>query len=362
MRILYGVVGEGMGHATRSRVVLDHLVKSHDVHVVASGRAYDYLEARFAGVHRIWGFTLRYEDNGVDVPRTVLQNLGGAMTGWPQNIRRYFELAHAFKPELVISDFESWSYLYGRRHGLPVISLDNMQIINRCEHAPEILEGYENDFRVSKAVVKSKLPGAYHYLIATFFHPKVRKPRTTLRPPLLRPEILAARAEQGAHLLVYQTSTSAGDLPGALAASGRECRVYGYRRDLTAPVAEGNVTYLPFSEAGFIDDLRTCRAVIANGGFTLMSECVYLHKPLLSVPVQGQFEQVLNARYLAALSYGQFEPTLTSPAVAAFLAGLPRFEAALAAYQQDGNAEMLGTLDALLRGLPATPVFEDTVD
>src|SRR5687767_7766027 len=35
MRILYGVVGEGMGHATRSRVVLAHLLASgHEVKVV----------------------------------------------------------------------------------------------------------------------------------------------------------------------------------------------------------------------------------------------------------------------------------------------------------------------------------------
>ena len=40
MRILYGVVGEGMGHAMRSRVVLEHLVGlGHDVEIMASGRA-----------------------------------------------------------------------------------------------------------------------------------------------------------------------------------------------------------------------------------------------------------------------------------------------------------------------------------
>jgi uncharacterized protein (TIGR00661 family) len=43
MRILYGVVGEGMGHAIRSRVVLDELVQRHDVQVVVSGRALDYV-------------------------------------------------------------------------------------------------------------------------------------------------------------------------------------------------------------------------------------------------------------------------------------------------------------------------------
>ena len=34
MRILYGVVGEGMGHAMRSGVILDHLTKNHEVQVV----------------------------------------------------------------------------------------------------------------------------------------------------------------------------------------------------------------------------------------------------------------------------------------------------------------------------------------
>ena len=38
MKILYGVVGEGMGHAMRSRVVLEHLVaQGHEVEIMASG-------------------------------------------------------------------------------------------------------------------------------------------------------------------------------------------------------------------------------------------------------------------------------------------------------------------------------------
>ena len=43
MKILYGVAGEGMGHATRSRVVLDELVKEHEVRIVTSGRACEHL-------------------------------------------------------------------------------------------------------------------------------------------------------------------------------------------------------------------------------------------------------------------------------------------------------------------------------
>src|SRR5438105_9533596 len=134
MRILYGVVGEGMGHAIRSRVILDKLVKKHDVQVVVSGRAHDYLEKR-AGQHlqvkKIWGFTIVTEDNEVKNFRTLLANLKGAITGgWPRNVRAYFDIAEKFRPEVVISDFESWSYLYGVNHMLPIVSIDNMQIIN----------------------------------------------------------------------------------------------------------------------------------------------------------------------------------------------------------------------------------------
>ncbi|HYY52585.1 MAG TPA: glycosyltransferase family protein, partial [Myxococcales bacterium] len=179
MRILYGVVGEGMGHAIRSRVVLDELVQRHDVQVVVSGRAHDYLAKRAGGaasagdgpqpkaeahgghlqVKKIWGFTIVTEDNEVRNFRTLLENVKGALTGgWPQNIKTYFEIADSFRPDAVISDFESWSYLYGVNHGIPVISVDNMQIVNRCRHEKELIAGHEASFQIAKGIIKAKVP------------------------------------------------------------------------------------------------------------------------------------------------------------------------------------------------------------
>lgn len=348
MRILYGVVGEGMGHATRSRVVLEHLVQHHDVHIVVSGRARDYLAKRFENVHNIWGFTIQYEGNSVKKWQTLLQNLKGAITGWPQNVKKYFELVESFQPDVVISDFESFSYLFARNHFLPVISVDNMQIINRCKHEPDVLAGHEDQFELTKSIVKSKLPGAFHYLITTFFYPPVRKERTTLVPSILRPEILAAKSEPGDHLLVYQTMTTNTALMDELKRSGRECRVYGFKRDLKADERDGNLLFRPFSEAGFIDDLRTARGVVGGGGYTLMSEAVYLRKPMLSVPIGGQFEQVLNALYLQKLNYGRHAVALDGAALGAFLEAVPDCEKALAGYSQDGNRVLLDTLDQKL--------------
>lgn len=348
MKILYGVVGEGMGHATRSRVVLEHLVKQHEVHIVVSGRARDYLAKRFENVHGIWGFTINYEGNSVKNLGTVLQNLKGAVAGWPQNVKTYFDLADQFSPDVVVSDFETFSYLYARNHFLPVISVDNMQIINRCKHDAALLRGHEADFELTKNIVKSKLPGAFHYLVTTFFTPEVRKPRTTLAPSILRPEILQAKSEPGEHLLVYQTMTANTKLLEDLKASGVECRIYGARRDITSDVKEGNLLFRPFSEQGFIDDLRTCRAVVAGGGYTLMSEAVYLHKPMLSVPIGGQFEQVMNALYLERLGYGLYAKDLDGGVLPRFLERVPDCAQSLRGYEQDGNKKLLAALDEQL--------------
>jgi uncharacterized protein (TIGR00661 family) len=361
MRILYGVVGEGMGHAIRSRVILDELVLRHEVQVVVSGRAHEYLAKRandHLQVKKIWGFTIVTEDNEVRSFRTLFENVKGALTGgWPQNVKTYFEIADSFRPDVVISDFESWSYLYGVNHGLPIISVDNIQIVNRCRHDKDLIAGHEASFQLAKGIVKAKVPGAYQYLITTFFRPPIRKKRTSLHPPVLRPEILAAKAEPGRHLLVYQTYTTNQDLPELLRGIGLECRVYGVRRDLREEQREGNLVYKPFSEQGFIDDLRTARAVVASGGFTLMGEAVYLHKPMLAEPVAKQFEQILNARYLEKEGYGLCADAISEAKLREFLSRLSEFEDNLSRYSQDGNEDLLSRLesvmDAAAKGIPA---------
>lgn len=350
MKILYGVVGEGMGHAMRSRVILSHLVaRGADVSIMASGRATDFLSKHFSGVNRIHGFHMIYEENRMRLGKTILSNVTQGLEGLPKNIRAYFELLGDFRPDVVISDFESWTYLYAKMHRLPIVSIDNMQIINRCTLPPEIYEGHETDFRLTKAFIKSKLPFCDDYFITSFFRPEIRKPNTRLFPPILRPEILNANRRKGDHLLVYQTSDAPSALLPTLARSGIECRLYGVRRDIKEEQVEGNLRFRPFSENGFIDDLASARAVVAGGGFTLMGEAVFLHKPMLAVPLGRQFEQILNARYLEREGFGRHAEALDNAQIITdFLANVPRYEEALTRYAQKDNGEILSALDGFL--------------
>ena len=350
MRILYGVVGEGMGHATRSRVIIEHLAsRGHVIKIVVSGRAHAFLEARLqhpnVSLEAIAGLSLTYFGNELARRASIFHNLKHAPKAVSRNVEVYRKVAEdGFHPELVISDFESWAALYARRHGLPVVSIDNMQIINRCRHEKRLVQGSELDLRLARLAVKAKVPGAYHYLITSFFTPEVRKKYTTLVPPVLRPELLAARREPGEHVLVYQTQSTNHQLLSVLKKLPYRFRVYGLGRE----GLDGNVTLCAFSETRFVDDLRTARAVIAGGGFSLMSEAVTLGVPLLSMPVVGQFEQELNARYLAELGYGGFARELSRETLARFLGQLDGHAAALAQRPHYDNSLLFRCVDELV--------------
>ena len=351
MKILYGVVGEGMGHATRSCVILDHLLgRGHEVMVVVSGRAHGFLKERFAPrkritIEEIGGFHLEFEGNKLDLAETVLANLEQAPEKLLSNLGVYLKLGiKGYEADAVISDYESWAYLYGLNHMLPVISMDNMQVLNRCEHEIDVTDLESVDFHLAKLAVKVKLPGAYHYLVTSFFFPPVAKKRTTLVPPILRPEILAAKHEPADHVLVYQTAATNEALIPVLQTLPYEFRLYGMRKD----AQEKNVTLRDFSQEGFIEDLRTARAVIAGGGFSLMSEVTYLKIPMLSLPIEGQYEQQLNARYLEKLGYGMFADALDADVISRFLENTTAFEQALADYPSQDNAMTLQCLDELL--------------
>lgn len=349
MKILYGVTGEGMGHAMRSRVVLEHLLAAgHDIEIMVSGRAAAFLAKRFDGVNTIHGFHMILEENRVRMGKTLWSNVLEGVRGVPQNIAAYFSLIEKFDPAVVISDFESWTYLYGNSHRLPILSIDNMQVIHRCELPEDVVADDRVAFQITKAFIKTKLPGCDAYFITSFFQPPPRKPNTYLFPPILRPEIVAATPQSGDHVLVYQSGPNPA-LEGALAATGIECRIYGMRPGLAEEQRAGALRFLPFSEDGFIADLATCRAVIAGGGFTLMGEAVFLHKPMHAIPLTGQFEQLLNARYLRRQGYGSWSANLDDERVVPeFLERVPDFARALSTYAQKDNRELLSAVDEFL--------------
>jgi uncharacterized protein (TIGR00661 family) len=132
------------------------------------------------------------------------------------------------------------------------------------------------------------------------------------------------------------------------------CRflAYGFNRD----GEEGNIVYKKPSMEGFLQDLAAARAVIANAGFSLLTEALHLGKPYLPVPVKHQFEQIFNAYWLGRMGYGPYWEELNKERVEAFLYNLPEYQEKLAGYPRPGNRAVLEKLDTLIAEYAATRV------
>ena len=340
-KILYGVAGEGFGHATRSKVIIEYLISAgHTVRVLSHDRGYSLLKNYF-DIEEIYGLRLTYADNEVKYLETFFQNL----LQTPQAVRsieRVTQLVDEFQPDWIISDYEPISALVGNLKKVPVISIDNQHILTRTRvHFPL---KYAREAIAAMLVTRMMIFKAKQYIITSFFPAEILERRTVLVAPILRQEVLAAQPVIGDYILVYLTSNDDNSV-AILKQIKEKFIVYGLDRQ----GQEDNLQFFAFSGQDFLDHVAGAKAIVANAGLSLISEALYLSKPYLAIPASKQFEQVLNAYYLDKLGYGAMLEELTVEGVRAFLDHLPDYRRQLEDYPRQDNSYLFARLDRLLQ-------------
>ncbi|HZE79444.1 MAG TPA: glycosyltransferase family protein [Candidatus Polarisedimenticolia bacterium] len=343
--ILYGVNGEGSGHSTRAREVITHLQQQgHKLHIVSFDRGLRNLSESFA-VTEIFGLSLTYVNNRVRYKRTLASNLIKA----PRAVRSLKELSHLVdenKIDLVITDFEPLSCHVGHRKRLPVIAIDNQHAITNTRVT--LPRGFKRDVAAVKLVTRMMTPHADAYLVLSFFPAPVKKRNTFIFPPILRHEVLSATPQNGDYVLVYVTSP-AKELAALL--KQVRCKFVAYGFGIEGQ--EDNILFKKPSMDGFLHDLTGAKAVIANAGFSLVSEALHLGKPYLAMPVKNQFEQTFNAYHVDRLGYGAWWKNLGKEQIESFLFNLPFYSGNLRTYPRAGNSAILAKVDELIGTLTA---------
>lgn len=340
--ILYGVNGEGSGHSSRAREVIAHLqAVGHRVHVASFDRGYKNLKDDFE-VTEIDGLRLTYVHNRVRYRKTVMRNLLH-LPKTARKVRALERKAEAWDLDLVITDYEPITCHVGHKLKLPIIAIDNQHLLTDAEIT------YPRDCRqeaaAAKLVTRLMTPRADAYLVISFFAARLKKKTTFLFPPILRAEVLQAHVDEGDYVLVYVTS-EAGDLLDVLRTVRQKFVCYGFGRE----GREGNLEFRKPALGGFLKDLAGCRAIVANAGFSLISEALYLGKPYLAWPVKKQFEQVFNAYYIGRMGYGAYWDDLSKERVESFLFNLESFREKLAGYSRADNSALFAKLDDLIAG------------
>lgn len=341
--ILYGVNGEGSGHSTRAKEVISHLQRQgHTVHIVSFDRGLRNLSESFP-VTEIFGLRVTYINNRVRYRRTLVSNLIKV----PRRARSIKELSRLVEDEkidLVITDFEPLTAHVAHRKRLPLIAIDNQHAITNTRVS--LPRGYARDAATVKLVTHMMTPHPDAYFVLSFFPIPVKRRNTFLFPPILRQEVLNAMPRSGDYALVYVTSP-AKDLAALLRQVRYKFIAYGFGHE----GQDGNILFKKPGLATFLNDLAGCSAVIANAGFSLVSEALHLGKPYLAIPVRNQFEQTFNAYYVEKAGYGAFWNKLDKEKIESFLFNLPLYAEKLESYPRAGNQALLSKLDELIANL-----------
>jgi uncharacterized protein (TIGR00661 family) len=341
-RIVYGVSGEGSGHSSRARVVLEHLTESgHAVKVVTYGRGVRHLAPDFDLFETI-GLHIASVNNRVSPLKTLLTNLQKLPDGHRTLNALREDTFKAFAPEVVITDFEPMCAYLAYHYDLPLITIDNQHRLRymHYDYPPRL----KNDRNLTVAVIRAMVPKPDVSLITTFFFDKLKNQRAFLFPPLIRKEVRALKSTNEGHILVYLTSGFEQFVEMLKQMPRERFVIYGHGTKGT----QGNLTFKEPSTDGFLQDLAACKAVMATAGFTLITESLHLKKPYLALPMSGQFEQAVNAIFLEQLKCGVNleQPSLSG--IGDFLYRLPEFEDVLSAQTMFDNSLLLTQLDALL--------------
>jgi uncharacterized protein (TIGR00661 family) len=339
------VNGEGSGHSTRAREVISHLQQQgHKLHIVSFDRGLRNLSESFP-VTGIFGLTLAYVNNRVRYKRTLASNLIRAPRA-ARSLKQLSRLVDEKEIDLVITDFEPLSCHVGHHKRLPVIAIDNQHAITNA--IVSLPRGFKRDVAAVKLVTRLMTPHADAYLVLSFFSALVKKRNTLVFPPILRQEVLSAKPNTGDYVLVYVTSP-ARELAALL--KQVRCKFVAYGFGIEGQ--EGNILFKKPGMAGFLRDLAGAKAVIANAGFSLVSEALYLGKPYLAMPVKNQFEQTFNAYHVDTLGYGAWLKELGKEQIESFLSSLTIYSDNLRNYPREGNGAILDKVDELIVTLTA---------
>jgi uncharacterized protein (TIGR00661 family) len=316
-KIIYAVAGEGFGHSSRSHLIGQRLIDAgHDCIFVGSQKSLLYLKQYFGErVKEIFGLSFAFVDGRIDKSETLKRNLLKLPEGNKLNDELFKKHFEPFEPDLVISDFEPFSAWWAWRNRVPFISIDHEHVLTLCklEH-----RGRNWFSRITAGVVtECHYIGAVAYIIVNFFDAPLRIDSAVLAPPIIRPVVCSLKAKEGEHILLYSTTGEDEEQLRQVLDKFGEQKFYVYGFGKSAEY--NNCIFKERSTEGFLADLAGARGVIASAGFSLISECMYLKKKMLLLPLAGQYEQIINAHYIQKLGLGISAEKLDEVVVARFV-------------------------------------------
>ena len=287
LKILYGIQCTGNGHLSRSKEIIKYLQDNYPdrietIDVCLSGNFSQIDTSELNVKYKFEGLGFNMDNGQISIYKTLLDlKLWGFIKSiFVPQIKEY---------DIIISDFEPitcWAGIFRRKKVLGVGN--HYKFLSNKKFLKNLSPTYFYNKIITKLVAPVNNYIAFEYLKDTehdFF-------------PIIRKVLRRGNVSHEEFYVCYLSSISSEDQMKFFNLFPNQT-FYIFHNDIKEASDFENIRLRPIDRVHFTNKLMRCKGVICHTGFQLTSECLYLGKKLLVVPIKHQIEQIYNTRTLS---------------------------------------------------------------
>lgn len=305
MKFLFIVQGEGRGHMTQA-IAFSNLLQrqGHELLCVLVGKSKrrtipDFFIREIQAPVSLLE-SPNFEADGAEkkilLGKTIRKNLTKVPVFW-KSLQQIDQTVKSLNPDIILNFYDLlgglYSFLFRPKAAYWVIGHQYLSAHPEFVFAPKRpLERML--FRLNTQITALRADE----VLALSFLPKSTNHKLKVLPPLLRKEIKTLPIKTANFYLAYMVNPGYGEEVKAFAAKNPHLQIKAYwdkkdAADIEHPLS--NLSFHRVNDRSFLEDMAACKGLVCTAGFESVCEAMYMGKPVMMIPVAGQYEQACNA-------------------------------------------------------------------
>ena len=307
LRFSFIVQAEGRGHMTQAISLYDMLTRnSHEVTCVFIGKSKRrdipqfFREAIKCPIYQLDSpnFVTDKDNKSIRLFASILHNLK-FVRRFVKSLKFIHSKNKEFEPDVMLNFYDFLGGFYFRffRTNVRHVCIGH-QFLSDHPDFP-FASNHQIDkflFRRNNGLTSQK---AWKKLALSFRpYDPIKFQNTVVTPPLLREEIKSLKPEAHDYILGYMVNDGYGDDIIEWHKKNPSVIIHAFwdRKGVPEQYSPNpNLTFHQLSAKKFMSKMENCKGFISTAGFESICEAMYLGKPVMMIPVEGQYEQSCNA-------------------------------------------------------------------
>lgn len=308
MKYLFLVQGEGRGHMTQA-IELANLLTSngHEVVYTFIGKSNrrsvpDYFREKIPSEIEALpspNFVLDKDNKSLNLFKSISHNLR-FLNRYRKSLRRINQIVNETSPHAIINFYDILGGFYFRIHnprGVKHICVGRQFLTFHPNYLFEKRrETEKNLFLLNNKITSQRCD---KYMALSFRpHEPVKFKNVVVCPPLLKDEVKHIQPSTEDFILGYMVNDGYAEEIMDMHRNTPDVKMHCFwdRKNMPESYSpQPNLTFHQLNNELFTDMMKRCKGYISTAGFESVCEAMYLKKPIMMSPVEGQYEQACNA-------------------------------------------------------------------